>query len=331
MAKERKSFFESAEGLEKLQDELFGITPATAEILIEIEKLKDFHSGPLGEQPYRIDGEAPSFKELVNSIKESGVAEPLIVRKDNTQNGFYEIISGHRRKAAALKCGIDKLPCVIKEYSDDEAIIFVADGNIHRTSEEIYPSEKAWSYRMKLEAMKRQGRRSDLTSSPVETKLRSDEKLGLDTGESRATIQRYIRLTYLISPLLNKVDLGKLPFRVGVELSYLTADEQEKVLDMIDIEKVKVSLEQATELKKMSKESGERGLSIDDVFRLLKVKKEAPAPKLNEAYINKIVPEEIKTLSTKDKLAYTKAAIEHYNRYRRDYPNIAEDWTRFSE
>ena len=331
MAKERKSFFEASEGLEKLQDELFGITPATAEILIEIEKLKDFHSGPLGEQPYRIDGEAPSFKELVNSIKDSGVAEPLIVRKDNTQNGFYEIISGHRRKAAALKCGIDKLPCVIKEYSDDEAIIFVADGNIHRTSEEIYPSEKAWSYRMKLEAMKRQGRRSDLTSSQVETKLRSDEKLGLDTGESRATIQRYIRLTYLISPLLNKVDLGKLPFMIGVELSYLTVNEQEKVLDMIEIEKVKVTLEQAQKLKKMSKESGEQGLSIDDVFKLLKVKKEAPAPKLNEAYINKIVPEEIKNLSTKDKLAYTKAAIEHYNRYRRDYPNIAEDWTRFSE
>ena len=334
MAKERKSFFEASEGLEKLQDELFGITPATAEILIEIEKLKDFHSGPLGEQPYRIDGEAPSFKELVNSIKDSGVAEPLIVRKDNTQNGFYEIISGHRRKAAALKCGIDKLPCVIKEYSDDEAIIFVADGNIHRTSEEIYPSEKAWSYRMKLEAMKRQGKRSDLTSDPVGPKLigtRSNSMLAEETGDSASQIKRYIRLTYLISPLLNKVDLGKLPFRVGVELSYLTADEQEKVLDMIDIEKVKVSLEQATELKKMSKESGEQGLSIDDVFKLLKVKKEAPAPKLNEAYINKIVPEEIKTLSTKDKLAYTKAAIEHYNRYRRDYPNIAEDWTRFSE
>ena len=132
MAKERKSFFGAEEGLEKLQNELFGVIPVTAETLIDISELNDFHSGPLGGQPYRVDEEAASFKELVESINESGIAEPLIVRKDNTQSGCYEIISGHRRKAAALKCGIDKLPCVIREYSDDEANIFVADGNIQR-------------------------------------------------------------------------------------------------------------------------------------------------------------------------------------------------------
>ncbi len=214
MAKERKSFFDPAEELEKLQDEMFGITPQTAEIMIEVTKLKDFHSGPLGEQPYRIDEAAPSFKELVDSIKNSGVAQPLIVRKDTTQNG-YEIISGHRRKAAALKCGIDKLPCVVKEYSDDEAIIFVADGNIYRTSEEIYPSEKAWAYRMKLEALKRQGKRSDLTSCQLGTRLRSDEEVASGASDSARQIQRYIRLTYLVLPLLHKVDLGKLPFTVA--------------------------------------------------------------------------------------------------------------------
>lgn len=329
MAKERKSFFGAEEGLEKLQDELFGVIPVTAETLIDISELNDFHSGPLGGQPYRIDEEAPSFKELVESINESGIAEPLIVRKDNTQSGCYEIISGHRRKAAALKCGIDKLPCVIREYSDDEANIFVADGNIHRTSEEIYLSEKAWAYRMKLEALKRQGKRSDLTSDQVGPKLRADEKVASESGDSATQIKRYIRLTYLIPQLLYKVDTGKLPFMVGVELSYLTAEEQERVLDMIDIEKVKVSLEQAQQLKRMSKESGEQGLDINDVFSLLKVKKEPPAAKLNEAYISRIVPEEIKSLSTMQKIAYTRAAIEHYNKWREDNPEEAESWTSF--
>lgn len=325
MAKERKSFFGAEEGLEKLQDELFGVIPVTAETLIDISELNDFHSGPLGGQPYRIDEEAPSFKELVESINESGIAEPLIVRKDNTQSGCYEIISGHRRKAAALKCGIDKLPCVIREYSDDEANIFVADGNIHRTSEEIYLSEKAWAYRMKLEALKRQGKRSDLTSGQVVQKSDSLNEIAENSDDSRKQIQRYIRLTYLISPLLYKVDIKKMPFMVGVELSYLQPAEQQMVLDMIDIEKVKVSLEQAQQLKKMSKESG--GLNIDDVYSLLKVKKETPAPKLNEAYINKIVPEEIKTLSTMQKIAYTRAAIEHYNKWREQNPEEAENWT----
>ena len=326
MAKERKSFFGAEEGLEKLQNELFGVIPVTAETLIDISELNDFHSGPLGGQPYRVDEEAASFKELVESINESGIAEPLIVRKDNTQSGCYEIISGHRRKAAALKCGIDKLPCVIREYSDDEASIFVADGNIHRTSEEIYPSEKAWAYRMKLEALKRQGKRSDLTSDQVGPKLRADEKVASESSDSATQIKRYIRLTYLISPLLHKVDMGKLPFVVGVELSYLLPAEQQMAFDVIDIEKVKVSFEQARQLRKMS---NERELNIDDVYNLLKVKKEAPAPKLNEAYINKIVPEEIKTLSTMQKIAYTRAAIEHYNKWREDNPEEAESWTSF--
>ena len=325
MAKERKSFFGATEELERLQDELFGAVPVTEETLIDISKLNDFHSGPLGGQPYRIDEEAPSFKELAESIESGGIAEPLIVRKDNTQSGCYEIISGHRRKAAALKCGIDKLPCVVREYTDDEANIFVADGNIHRTSEEIYPSEKAWAYRMKLEALKRQGKRSDLTSGQVVQKSDSLNEIAESSEDSKKQIQRYIRLTYLIPQLLYKVDTGKLPFMVGVELSYLTAEEQGMVLDMIDIEKVKVSLEQAQQLKKMSKESG--GLNIDDVYSLLKVKKETPAPKLNEAYINKIVPEEIKTLSTMQKIAYTRAAIEHYNKWREQNPEEAENWT----
>lgn len=327
MAKERKSFFGAEEGLEKLQNELFGVIPVTAETLIDISELNDFHSGPLGGQPYRVDEEAASFKELVESINESGIAEPLIVRKDNTQSGCYEIISGHRRKAAALKCGIDKLPCVIREYSDDEANIFVADGNIHRTSEEIYPSEKAWAYRMKLEAVKRMKKEAPQVGGPMDHPVKSIDEIAENSDDSRKQIQRYIRLTYLISPLLYKVDMSKLPFRVGVELSYLQPAEQQMVLDMIDIEKVKVSLEQAQQLKKMSKESG--GLNIDDVYSLLKVKKETPAPKLNEAYINKIVPEEIKTLSTMQKIAYTRAAIEHYNKWREDNPEEAESWTSF--
>ena len=329
MAKERKSFFGATEELEKLQDELFGAVSVTEETLIDISKLNDFHSGPLGGQPYRIDEEALSFKELTESIESGGIAEPLIVRKDNTQSGCYEIISGHRRKAAALKCGIDKLPCVVREYTDDEANIFVADGNIHRTSEEIYPSEKAWAYRMKLEALKRVKKEASNAGAQLEHQNKSINEVAENSDDSRAQIQRYIRLTYLISQLLYKVDTGKLPFMVGVELSYLTAEEQEMVLDMIDIEKVRVSLEQAQQLKRMSKESGEQGLDINDVFSLLKVKKEAPAAKLNEAYISRIVPEEIKSLSTMQKIAYTRAAIEHYNKWREDNPEEAESWTSF--
>ena len=329
MAKERKSFFGATEELEKLQDELFGAVSVTEETLIDISKLNDFHSGPLGVQPYRIDEEAPSFKELTESIESGGIAEPLIVRKDNTQSGCYEIISGHRRKAAALKCGIDKLPCVVREYTDDEANIFVADGNIHRTSEEIYPSEKAWAYRMKLEAVKRMKKEASQAGGQLDHPMKSIDELAENSDDSRKQIQRYIRLTYLIPQLLYKVDTGNLPFMVGVELSYLTAEEQEMVLDMIDIEKVRVSLEQAQQLKRMSKESGEQGLDINDVFNLLKVKKEAPAAKLNEAYISRIVPEEIKSLSTMQKIAYTRAAIEHYNKWREDNPEEAESWTSF--
>ena len=154
--------------------------------------------------------------------------------------------------------------------------------------------------------------------------MKSIDEVAENSNDSRNQIKRYIRLTYLISPLLYKVDMSKLPFMVGVELSYLQPAEQQMVLDMIDIEKVKVSLEQAQQLKKMSKESG---LSIDDVYNLLKVKKETPAPKLNEAYINKIVPEEIRPLSTMQKIAYTRAAIEHYNKWREDNPEEAENWT----
>jgi ParB family chromosome partitioning protein len=331
MAKERKSFFGATEELEKLQDELFGAVSATEETLIDISKLNDFHSGPLGGQPYRIDEEAPSFKELAESIESGGVAEPLIVRKDNTQSGCYEIISGHRRKAAAIKCGIDKLPCVVREYTDDEANIFVADGNIHRTSEEIYPSEKAWAYRMKLEAVKRMRKDAKETGAQLGHQTKSIDEVAENSDDSRNQIKRYIRLTYLIPQLLYKVDAGKMPFMVGVELSYLTEAEQDLVLSVIDIEKVKVSLEQAQQLKRMSKEAGEEGLKIDPIFNLLKKVKKAPEPKLNESYINRLVPEEIKSLSTMQKIAYTRAAIEHYNKWREDNPEEAENWTSLYE
>ena len=182
---------------------------------------------------------------------------------------------------------------------------------------------------MKLEALKRVKKEASNAGAQLEHQNKSINEVAENSDDSRAQIQRYIRLTYLIPQLLYKVDTGKLPFMVGVELSYLTAEEQGMVLDMIDIEKVKVSLEQAQQLKRMSKESGEQGLDINDVFSLLKVKKEAPAAKLNEAYISRIVPEEIKSLSTMQKIAYTRAAIEHYNKWREDNPEEAESWTSF--
>ena len=330
MAKERKSFFGATEELERLHDEMFGLTPES-ETLIEINKLVDFHSGIMGRQPYRIDEQAASYIELLASIKESGIIEPLIVRKDSQRNGYYEIVSGHRRKTAAVAAGIEKIPCVIKDLTDDEASIYVADGNIHRESEEVLPSEKAWAYRMKLESVKRMRKNAKETGGQLVHQTKSIDEVAENSDDNRKQIQRYIRLTYLLPQLLGKVDAGKMPFMVGVELSYLTEAEQDLVLSVIDIEKVKVSLEQAQQLKRMSKEAGEEGLKIDPIFNLLKKVKKAPEPKLNESYINRLVPEEIKSLSTMQKIAYTRAAIEHYNKWREDNPEEAENWTSFYE
>ena len=179
--------------------------------------------------------------ELVESISTFGVINPVIVRKGEGER--YELISGHRRKYACAKLGIETLPVIVRDLSREEAIIFMVDSNLHR--EHILPSERAKAYKMKMEALKCQGKRTDLTLSPLETKLRSSEVIANQTGESRAQIDRYIRLNNLIPELLEDVDMGKIAFRPAVELSYLDEEEQKDLSYYIDEGEATPSLAQA--------------------------------------------------------------------------------------
>ena len=177
---------------------------------ISINKLHEFK-----DHPYKVlDND--EMNSLIESVQEQGITSPLIVRPLEGTTNEYEIISGHRRFRAAQKAGLSEVPAFIRPVSRDEAAIMLVDSNLHR--EHILPSEKAYAYKMKYDALKRQGKRTDLTSSQVETKLRTDKIIAIEAGESRNQIQRYIRLTNLIPELLELMDEGKMAFSVGVEL-----------------------------------------------------------------------------------------------------------------
>ena len=194
-------------------------------VVDEVKEIELYKIGEFPDHPFRVIDD-DKMEEMVKSVKEHGVLLPVIVRKRG--EGNYQMISGHRRKRACELAGIDKIKCIVKELTDDEATILMVDSNIQR--EEILPSEKAFAYKMKLEAMKHQGKRVDLeediTSRPLGDKLKSAERMGEEVGESARTIQRYIRLTYLIPELLEQVDNKRIAFRPAVELSYLSEENQ---------------------------------------------------------------------------------------------------------
>ena len=204
-------------------DELLGVVNEESAMEIEIDKIKPFAGHPFKV----IDDE--KLQDLLESIGESGGLTPVLIRPD--QNDGYEMISGHRRMHAAQKAGLITIPAIVREMTDDEAVIAMVDANIQR--EELLPSEKAFAYKMKLEAMKRQGSRTDLTLSQNETKLRSDEILSKQVGESRAQVQRYIRLTELIPDLLELVDKKRLNFTIAVDISYIPQDVQKWIYEYI--------------------------------------------------------------------------------------------------
>lgn len=204
-------------------DELLGVVNEESAMEIEIDKIKPFAGHPFKV----IDDE--KMQDLIESISESGVLTPVLIRPD--QNDGYEMISGHRRMHAAQKAGLITIPAIVREMTDDEAVIAMVDANIQR--EELLPSEKAFAYKMKLEAMKRQGSRTDLTLSQNETKLRSDEILSKQVGESRAQVQRFIRLTELIPDLLELVDKKRLNFTIAVDISYISKDVQKWIYEYI--------------------------------------------------------------------------------------------------
>ena len=205
---------------------------------------------PFTNHPFKVlDDEA--MTRTVESIAQYGVLAPLIARPRPDGDG-YEIISGHRRQYAAKLAGLDTLPVIVRQMSDDAAVILMVDSNLQR--EHILPSERALAYKMKLEAIKNQGARSDLTSSQIGTKLRADEKVAQDSGESRNQIQRFIRLTNLVPELLDMVDEKKISFNPAVELSYLDEGQQRAFLEAMNDTQNAPSLSQAQQLKKMAQQ-----------------------------------------------------------------------------
>ena len=204
---------------------------------------------PFKEHPFKVlDDEA--MQRTVESVAQYGVLAPLIARP--RPEGGYEIISGHRRQHAAELAGLDTLPVIIREMTDDAAVILMVDSNLQR--ENILPSERAFAYKMKLEALKNQGARSDLTSGQIGPKLRSDEQVALDAGESRKQVQRFVRLTNLIPELLDMVDEKKISFNPAVELSYLDESQQRDFLEAMNDTQNAPSLSQAQQLKKMAQQ-----------------------------------------------------------------------------
>lgn len=239
-------------------DDLFSTEESRAEA--DKERIQDIPIAEIDDfpdHPFHVDID-DAMREMAESVKRFGVLSPAVARQK--ENGRYELISGHRRKKACELAGIDKMPVIVRNMNRDEAIIFMVDSNLQR--ERLLPSEKAFSYKMRLEAMKRQGQRTDLTSSPLGTKLRSDTELAQRAGESRNQIQRYIRLTELIPDLLQMVDDGKIAFRPAVELSYLTKEEQASLHEAMESEDCTPSLAQAIKIKKFSQE----GRLNDDVI-----------------------------------------------------------------
>lgn len=206
---------------------------------ISINKLHEFKN-----HPYKVlDND--EMNSLIESVQEQGVMSPLIVRPLEGTTDEYEIISGHRRFRAAQKVGLTEVPAFIRPVSRDEAAIMLVDSNLHR--EHILPSEKAFAYKMKYEALRHQG-----ASSQLGTKLRTDELLAQESGESRNQVQRYIRLTHLITEILNMVDEQRIAFSIGVELSYLAEYEQQNLFEVIELEDKTPSLSQAIQMKKFS-------------------------------------------------------------------------------
>ena len=209
--------------------------------------LEELH--PFAHHPFKVLDD-DRMKDTTDSIREYGVLVPAIARP--RPDGGYELIAGHRRKRGCELAGLKTMPVIVRELDDDASIIIMVDSNIQR--ENILPSERAFAYQMKLEALKHQGLRSDLTSCQVGTKLRADEKLAQSSNESARTVQRFIRLTNLIPALLDMVDSKKIAFNPAVELSYLTAEEQGKLVDTMESEQATPSLSQAQRLKKFSQE-----------------------------------------------------------------------------
>ena len=305
MARSRKSSIELT-----AYDDLFQTDESRAEAALS--KIRDIPISEIDEfpdHPFKVLMDE-DMEQLVDSIKRNGVMTPATVRLK--EDGRYELISGHRRKKACELAGLDTLKCEVKEFSRDEAIIVMVESNLQRTT--ILPSEKAFAYKMRLEAMNRQGQRSDLTSSPLATKLqkgRSDVELGELVGESKDQIRRYIRLTELVPEILQMVDERQIAFRPAVEISYLSEEQQYTLLEAMEYNDATPSLAQAIKMKKYMQE----GKLTDGVISSI-MEEEKPnqreKPAFRDERITKLIPKSVPKGKESD---FVVKALEVYNRH----------------
>lgn len=275
--------------------------------IIDLSLIDDFP-----EHPFKVQ-ENEDLSKLKESIKDNGVLEPIIVRKK--ENNRYEIIAGHRRKFASELLGNNFIPCIVRDMTKEEAIVYMVDSNLHRTN--ILPSEKAKAYKMKMNALKAQGKRNDLTSSPLATKLDTATLVGKEQGESRDQVYRYIKLNDLIPELLEMVDnsvLNKKPsiaLRPAVEISYLSKDEQEMLFNSIEYSDATPSHAQAIKLRK---ESELNGLTEKFIENLMNEEKpnQITKIKISENKIKSVMPKNYKVNNMED---FIVKAVEYYSRH----------------
>ena len=291
-------------------DDLFSTDESRAEA--QLEKVVTLNPADISDfpnHPFKVKQDE-AMAEMVDSVKQYGVLVPALVRPK--ADGGYEMVAGHRRKCAATLAGITEIPCIVRNLTDDEATIIMVDSNLQR--ETILPSEKAFAYKMKLEAMKRQGQRSDLTSTPLEPKLkgsRSNEELAASSPDSRSQIQRYIRLTELIPPVLDMVDSGKIAFRPAVELSYLSKEQQQSLYDTMECEDCTSSLAQAIKMKEFSRDGK---LTEEVILSIMQEEKpnQREKPAFRDERITRLIPKSIPRGQETD---FVIRALEFYNRH----------------
>ena len=288
-------------------DDLFQTDESREEA--KLSKIRDIPISDIDEfpdHPFRVLMDE-DMEQLVESIKRNGVMTPATVRlKDD---GRYELISGHRRKKACELAGLETLKCEVKDLTRDEAIIVMVESNLQRSV--ILPSEKAFAYKMRLEAMDRQGKRNDLTSTPLVSKSRSNEELADKVGESREQIRRFIRLTELVPEILQMVDERQIAFRPAVEISYLAEGQQYTLLEAMSYNDATPSLAQAIKMKKFSQD----GKLTDEVIQSI-MEEEKPNQKEKPAFrderITKLIP---KTVPKGQEADFVVKALEFYNRH----------------
>ena len=275
----------------------------------KLSKIKDIPISDIDDfpdHPFKVKDDE-DMMQLVESIKERGVITPATVRLK--EDGRYELISGHRRKRASEIAGLDTLRCEVVELTRDEATILMVESNCQRSK--ILPSEKAFAYKMRLDAMNRQGKRTDLTLSPLGTKLRASDELAQECGDSRNQIYRYIRLTNLVPELLEFVDEGRIKMRPAVELSYLDEDAQRDVVDEIDGNELTPSHEQTIRMRKLFDE----GKLTTEVIQVI-MEEEKPNQKEKIVFrgdrVRNLLPKSMSISETED---YVCKALEHYNKF----------------